>query len=728
MSDSPIGQPVSRVDGRLKVTGAATYAADTRLDGLAYGYLVTSTVGKGVITGMDTAAALAAPGVLAVYTPANPLKLLPYTQNQNDENIPPLQDAQVRYHGQVIGLVVAETFEQAREAATLVAVTYAAQAPAASFSAGLPGAVSGGAPTDVLAPGAASIDDALAASPITVSATYTTAPQNHNALEPHATVATWTGDQLTIYTVTQGVLLVVSRLATTLGIDASKIHVINPYVGGGFGNKWGNWAQVPLTAAAARALGRPVKTVLTREQTFTVVGHRPASSQTVTLGVTAEGTLTAIKHDGVSSKGATAYFTENTGGISLNTYACPNIHVGRKVVPLDSPVTTIMRAPSEATGSFALECAIDELAVALGMDPLELRRRNNATAAPGNGKPYSSKHLDECYTVGAQRFGWSRRNPVPRAVVDGDWLVGMGTATANFSASRAQASIKVRLGADGTATVSGTGADLGTGQTTVFAILGADGLGIPVERARAEIGDSTLPRAANAGGSSSTSTNGPAVQAAVDAVKTELIRFAVQTEGSPFFGADPATVRYDRGNLVAGDRSVSFGDLLTRLSVPAVEASATSPKNGDTVHAFRSFAAHFCEVRVHRFTGEPRVARMTCVVDAGTIVNAKTARSQIVGALTMGLGQALLEDTRIEPGTGRIANADLAGYLVPVNADTPVFDVQFLDHPDTLLSPLGARGIGELGIVGAAAAIANAVYHATGRRVRDLPITLDKLL
>ncbi len=670
MSDSPIGQPVSRVDGRLKVTGAATYAADTRLDGLAYGYLVTSTVGKGVITGMDTAAALAAPGVLAVYTPANPLKLLPYTQNQNDENIPPLQDAQVRYHGQVIGLVVAETFEQAREAATLVAVTYAAQAPAASFSAGLPGAVSGGAPTDVLAPGAASIDDALAASPITVSATYTTAPQNHNALEPHATVATWTGDQLTIYTVTQGVLLVVSRLATTLGIDASKIHVINPYVGGGFGNKWGNWAQVPLTAAAARALGRPVKTVLTREQTFTVVGHRPASSQTVTL----------------------------------------------------------MRAPSEATGSFALECAIDELAVALGMDPLELRRRNNATAAPGNGKPYSSKHLDECYTVGAQRFGWSRRNPVPRAVVDGDWLVGMGTATANFSASRAQASIKVRLGADGTATVSGTGADLGTGQTTVFAILGADGLGIPVERARAEIGDSTLPRAANAGGSSSTSTNGPAVQAAVDAVKTELIRFAVQTEGSPFFGADPATVRYDRGNLVAGDRSVSFGDLLTRLSVPAVEASATSPKNGDTVHAFRSFAAHFCEVRVHRFPGEPRVARMTCVVDAGTIVNAKTARSQIVGALTMGLGQALLEDTRIEPGTGRIANADLAGYLVPVNADTPVFDVQFLDHPDTLLSPLGARGIGELGIVGAAAAIANAVYHATGRRVRDLPITLDKLL
>jgi xanthine dehydrogenase YagR molybdenum-binding subunit len=723
-----IGQPVNRIDGRLKVTGAATYAADTHIDGLAYGYLLTSTVGKGTITATDPAAALAAPGVLAVYTPFNALKLLPYTQNQNDENVPPLQDNQIRYHGQVIGLVVAETFEQARDAAPLVRVSYDAQPPAASFTAGIPGAISGGAPTDVLAPGVASIDDALAASPVTVSATYTTAPQNHNALEPHATVAAWTGDQLTIHTVTQGVLLVVSRLATTLGIDASKIHVINPYVGGGFGNKWGNWAQVPLTAAAARALGRPVKTVLTREQTFTVVGHRPPSSQTVTLGASPDGTLNAIKHDGISSKGVTAYYTESTGGISLNTYACPNIHTGRKVVPLNSPTTTIMRAPSEATGSFALECAMDELAVALSLDPLELRQRNNATASPANGKPYSSKHLDECYTVGAQRFGWSRRNPTPGAAVDGDWLVGMGTATASFNASKAAASIRVRLNADGTATVGGTGADLGTGQTTVFAILGADGLGIPVERVRVEIGDSALPHAANAGGSGSTSTNGPAVQAAVDAVKAELIRFAVQTQGSPFFGADPATVRYDRGNLVAGDRSVSFGDLLTGVGTPMVEATATSAKNGDTVHAYRSWAAHFCEVRVHRLTGEPRVARMTCVVDAGTIVNAKAARSQIIGALIMGMGQALLEDARLEPGTGRVANADLAGYLVPVTADTPVFDVQFLDHPDTLLSALGARGIGELGIVGAAAAIANAVYNATGRRIRDLPITLDKLL
>jgi xanthine dehydrogenase YagR molybdenum-binding subunit len=724
----PIGQAVSRVDGRDKVTGAATYAADHRLDGLAYGYLVTSTVAKGTVTAMDTGAALAAPGVLAVYTPFNPLKLFAYTQNQNDENAPPLQSTAVRYHGQVVGLVVAETFEQARDAASLVSVSYDAQPPAASFSAGIPGAVPSGAPTDVLVPGVATIDDALAASAVTVSATYTTAPVNHNAMEPHATVAAWTGDYLTIYTVTQGVLLVVSRLATTLGIDAAKIHVINPYVGGGFGNKWGNWAQAPLTAAAARALGRPVKTVLTREQTFTVVGHRPASSQTVSLGAAADGTLTAIKHDGISSKSTAAYYSESTGGISLTTYACPNIHVSRQVVLLDTPPTTIMRAPSEATGSFALESALDELAGKLGMDPLEVRLRNNATAAPNGGKPYSSKHLDECYRVGAQRFGWSRRNPTPGAVVDGDWLVGMGTATASFAASRAQSTVKVRLHADGTATVCGTGADLGTGQSTVFAILGADGLGIPVDRVRPEIGDSALPHAVNAGGSTSTSANGPAVQAAVDAVKTALIQFAVQTDGSPFHGMDPATVRYDSGNLLADDLSMSFGALLTGLDVPGVEATATSLKNGRTDYAFRSFGAHFCEVRVHRWTGEPRVSRMTCVVDAGTIVNAKTAHSQIFGALLMGMGQALLEDTRLEPDTGRVANGNLASYLVPVHADAPAFDVHFLDYPDTLLSPLGARGIGELGIVGAAGAIANAVYNATGRRVRDLPITLDKLL
>lgn len=367
---------------------------------------------------------------------------------------------------------------------------------------------------------------------------------------------------------------------------------------------------------------------------------------------------------------------------------------------------------------------MDELAEKLGMDPLELRRKNNSPVVPSNGRPWSSKHLDECYVLGAEKFGWSRRNPVPGSTRDGDWFVGMGVGTATYSAGRGDASIKVRFHADGTVTVAGTAADLGTGQSTVFSILAADRLGIPVDRVRPELGDSSSPTAANAGGSSSTSTNGPAVQIAADAAKAELIRFAAQTPGSPFHGSQP---RYENGYLISESKSMTFGALLTEMDVPAVEATAASPRINDPTRGFRSFGATFCEVRVNRWTGEPRVSRMLCVADAGTIVNPKAAASQIVGGLIMGIGHALLEETRME-GTGRFANTNMASYLVPVNADIPPIDVHFLNYPDTFLSPLGARGIGEFSIVGAAGAIASAVHNATGRRIRDLPITLDKLL
>lgn len=712
-----IGQPTDRVDGRLKVTGSALYVADNQVDRLAYGYVVTSTIARGTVTGFQVPDA---PGVIAVYSVYNPLKLFAYTQAQNDETRPPLQDTTVRYYGQMIGLVVAETFEQARDAAALIQVTYQQQPPATSFPGGTPVNPPSGSPTqDVLAPGVPSIDAALAASEVTIAATYTTAVNNHNAMEPHATLANWIGDHLVIYTVSQGVRLVTARLATTLGVDQAKIHVVNPYVGGGFGNKWGNWAHTPVTAAAARALGRPVKTILTREQTFTIVGHRPASRQAVSLGARKDGTLTAIKNNGVSEMSPTSNFFEPVANLSATLYASPNIHVSRQVVALDAPPTTIMRAPQEANGSFALESAMDELAVALGMDPLELRQKNDTPVNPGNGKPWSSKHLAECYVRGAAKFGWPKRNSVPGSVVDGDWLVGTGMATATYSAGRGDASMKVRFQSDGTVVVAGTAADLGTGQSTVFAILAADRLGISVDRVIPQLGDSSAPTAANAGGSSSTSTNGPAVQIAADAAVKALEQFAV-----PFFASPP---RYSNGSLSDGTTSMTFGALLTKADVPAVEATASSPKISDPAHGFRSFGATFCEVRVNRWTFEPRVSRVVCVLDAGRIVNPKTAHSQIVGGLTMGIGQALLEETRMEPD-GRFANANLAAYLVPVNADSPVFDIEFLDYPDTLLSPLGARGIGEFGIVGTAAAVANAVYNATGKRIRDLPITLDKLL
>jgi xanthine dehydrogenase YagR molybdenum-binding subunit len=723
-----IGGPVDRVDGRDKVTGAAAYAADHNLDRLAHGYLVTSTIARGVITGMDAEAAAAAPGVLAVHTPFNPLGLFTYNREQNDEVHPPLRDPGVRYYGQAIGFVVAETFEQARDAAALIGVRYDVQPAKVSFMDNLGGATpppSGAPAVDVLAPEFATIDDALAASEVVVTATYTTPANDHVAMEPHATVATWSGDNLTVYTVSQGVRLVQERLSSTLGIDQSRIHVVNPHVGGGFGNKWGMWAQMPLAAAAARVLGRPVKAVLTREQVFTVVGHRPATSQTVALGARRDGTLVAVRHDGISAKSGSNNFAESVANTSLNTYATPNLHIGRSVVTLDVPVTTIMRAPGESNGAFAQESALDELADQLGVDPLEMRRRNYATVKPDTKLAWSSKHLDECYDLGAAEFGWSGRNPVPRSVTDGDWLVGMGMATCTYSASRAQASIKIRLLADGTATVAGTGADLGTGQSTVFAILAADVLGIPVARVRPDIGDSTAPTAANAGGSSSTSTNGPAVQLATAAARDELLRFAVEHERSPFHGM--ADVRYENGDVKAGGVTMSFGTLLSTVDVPAVEATATSPRNENRTVAYRSFGAHFCEVRVNRWTAEPRVSRWLTVVDAGRIVNEKAARSQIVGGVIMGIGHALLEDVRMEP-TGRFANAAMASYLVPVNADIPPIGVRFLDYPDTTLSNLGARGIGELSIVGAASAIAGAIHNATGKRIRELPVTLDRLL
>ncbi|HTJ66167.1 MAG TPA: xanthine dehydrogenase family protein molybdopterin-binding subunit [Actinospica sp.] len=702
MSTSPIGSSTSRVDGVLKVTGGAKYAADNMLTNMAYGYLVTSTVGKGTISAMTTSGALASPGVLAVYTPFNPLKLYAYGGDENDEFTPPLQDKNVRYRGQVIGMVVAETFEQARDAAALVTATYSTQTPVTAMAKSASG--SG-----------------------TVSEVYNTSIVHHHAMEPHATVASWSGTHLTIYTATQGTPLVVSRLSHALGVSSANIHVVNPYVGGAFGGKWGNWAHTPLTAAAAQALGRPVKTVLTREQVFTVVGHRPNTSQTVSLTANSSGTISALKHIATVSKSNSSNFTENPASVSKSTYAAGSISTAQTPVSMDIPATTIMRAPGEANGSFALESAIDELAVALNMDPLALRQKNYAKTVPGGSTPWSSKHLAECYTTGAGAFGWSQRSAKPGQVTNGDWLVGLGMATAAYPAGRSASTLMVRLQNDGTAVVSGTGSDAGTGQATVFAILGAAALGIPVAQVSAELGDSTLPTAANAGGSGSTSSNGTAVNVAAQAAISALIQLAISNTSSPFHGKSASSVTYKNGNLTSGSTTISFGALLTKINVAGVQATGTSAKNTTSGYGFMSFGAIFCEVQVNKWTAEPRVTRLLAVMDAGTIVDAKTARSQIMGGMIMGIGQALLEGTILE-SDGRFANANLASYLVPVNADLPHIDVTFLNYPDTILNPIGMRGIGELGIVGAAGAVANAIYNATGKRVRDLPITLDKLL
>jgi xanthine dehydrogenase YagR molybdenum-binding subunit len=737
MTTSPLGTPVNRVDGRLKVTGAAKYAADNALDGMVHGYLLLSTVGRGTIRAMDVATAERAPGVLAIYTPFNPLKLFASGGFGGPPWLP-LQDREVRHYGHIIGVVVAETFETARDAAALVRVDYDARSATVSFTDNIPNAVppqggpDGGEPPvlDILADGMPSIDAALAAADVRVSASFSQPFENHNAMEPHASVAVWRDERMTVYSGTQNAGGHARSIAGALGIDAARVHVISPHVGGGFGNKAATWTHDLVTTAAARALGRPVRTVLTREQTFTVTGHRSTVAQTVALGARRDGTLVALKHEGFSSTGISGSTPENgpfTTGRVL--YKTENMHISQKVVRLDLPSATFMRAPGECSGSFALESAMDELAVALQIDPVQLRLRNYATNLPGTDRPWSSKHLDECYQLGAQRFGWHRRSSAPRATQDGDWLVGMGMATAIYPANRSdQTVVRVRLQPDGTASVATATADLGTGMWTVLAIMGADSLGIPLHRINPELGDSLLPPSAGAFGSQSTASVAPATRAAAASAIKTLIDLAVQDERSPFHGLDPVALRYDHGDLVAADRRMSFGRLLSQLNTPGVEASAPGTGGDPERYEFHSFGAHFCEVAVHRRTGEPTVRRLMTVADAGQIVNLKAARSQMVGGAIFGIGQALFEGSYIEAPSGRWANANLADYLLAVNADIPPIDIHFLNHPDTAFNPVGARGIGELGTVGVAAAIGNAIYNATGKRIRDLPITLDKLL
>ncbi|GAA2121377.1 xanthine dehydrogenase family protein molybdopterin-binding subunit [Actinomadura alba] len=733
---------ISRVDGPVKVTGAARYAADHDFTDLAYGHLVLSTIGAGTIRSMDVAAARRAPGTIAVFTPFDRPALhgpLPGLAPVLGENRLPLQDREVRYHGQIIGLVIARTFEQARHAATLIDVGYDARRPDASFADGIADArpVPEFPPVDILADGVRSIDEAIENSPVTAGGTYSQPPKHPNAMEPHAAVAVWQRGKLTLYSGTQGPAAHALEMATALGVDETDVHVVNPHVGGGFGGKATTWAPTMLAAAAARACKRPVKLVVTREQLYTVTGHRPAVSQKVVLGAGRDGALTAVKHEAVSSRSNSGTGLELPGRVTLKFYQSLNIHVSHRAVPLDIPTATIMRAPADEPGSFALESAMDELAYRLGMDPIDLRRRNDLSVSLENGKPFSSKHLDECYRVGAARFGWSRRKANPGAVRDGEWLVGMGMSMGVLQAASGAGptAMRVRFHANGTASVAAATADLGTGMRTVLAAVAADGLGLPVERIRVAVGDSTLPvvpgpySGYGAVGSGSTFNNAPAVQDAARAAQRALIRHATEEQRSPFHGMDPGEVRYEGGVLRARNLTVPFGRLLTLTRTPhegVTEVTAPGPEQQQ--YAFASFAAHFCEVRVNRWTREPRVSRFTTVVDAGTIINAKTAASQITGGVIFGLGQALLEDTTFEPATGRMANANLADYLLPVNADVPAMDVHFLDHPDTKISSIGARGLGELGTIGAAAAVANAIYNATGKRIRDLPITCDKLL
>ncbi|EPX64872.1 Periplasmic aromatic aldehyde oxidoreductase, molybdenum binding subunit YagR [Cystobacter fuscus DSM 2262] len=738
MNGKLIGNPVDRVDGRLKVTGKATYAAENHPEGMVYAAIVQSTVPRGSVLRMQTGEAEKAPGVLKVLTPRNMPKPGGLEQYSAIPMLPKLgimQDSEVLYNGQPIALVVADTFERAVHAASLVRATYV-EKPAildlekARANAQPAPGIFGGPP-----PGhtRGDVEAGLKAGPARVEATYVTPTETHHPMEPHATVAVWTDpEHLTLYDANQGVHFMRQFLSMLFAMPQENIHVRSPFVGGGFGCKALPWSHVVLSILAAKEVGRPVKIVLTRQQMSMLVGYRPTTVQKVELAASPKGQLTALRHTGFSELSEQDSFAETFTAVSGMLYACPNVTTSQQVVRLSTSTPTFMRGPGEAPGTFALESALDELAHQLKMDPLELRRINHADKDPEHGRPWSSKSLLECYRVGAERFGWKKRPLAPRSLREGDKLIGWGMATATFPAMRGQAAALARVLPDGTAVVQCGGSDLGTGAYTVLTQVAADALGMSHQKVRMEMGDSQLPLGPLAGGSMSTATASPAVQGAAASVREQLVKLAVADKASPLHGLAEKDVLTEDGRLFSRkdkSKGETYAQLLTRQQLPHVEGKGeAAPKEEEKKYSSHSFGAHFVEVRVDEALGTVRVSRIVSTMAAGRILNAKTASSQISGGVIFGLGMALTEETLRDPRNGRVMTADLADYHVPVQADVPKIDVQFIEEEDKFVNPLGIKGIGEIATTGVAAAVANAVFHATGKRIRELPITLDKLM
>ncbi|HTQ79381.1 MAG TPA: xanthine dehydrogenase family protein molybdopterin-binding subunit [Thermoanaerobaculia bacterium] len=728
-----VGSPLERVDGRLKVTGTAPYAAEARHDRLAYAVLVQSTIARGRIATLDPAAARSAPGVLTVLTHETMPPLKASKTGEPGEDRLPLADAVIHYAGQHVALVVAETLEEAQHAAGLVAVQYREEEPVLDFRRAAAAAPERwfGQPLQYRR---GDVEAALrAAGAVKVEATYTTPVETHNPMEPSATVAYWQGDRLTVTDATQSVVTTRDFLAELFDLPKEKVRVLCPYTGGGFGGKGSQWPHTVLAAVAARLLDRPVQLNLTRQQMFTSSGHRPPTVQTIALAARPDGALTALRHETLHATSFTTDFIEPCGlTTSQVLYACPNLAIPHRVAQVHVAPPTFMRAPGESTGMFALESAMDELAYALRLDPLELRLKNHADADPSTGKPWSSKHLKECYLRGAQRFGWSRRRPEPRSMREGGLLVGWGMATATYPGYRQAASARVELTAEGRATVRTATQDLGTGSYTIFTQVAADALGLPVDRVTCELGDTDFPKAPGSGGSTTAASVSEAIVQAVAALREKLLALAAALPGSPLAGLGPDQVVLAAGRLAAAadsSRGFACAELLTRTgrSALAAEASVRLGKEA-RAYAIQSWGAQFCEVRIDPLLPRVQVTRWVSVLDVGRVLNPRTSHSQVLGGVTMGIGMALLEHTVHDPRTGRPLTANLAAYAIPVQTDMPEIEVELLDEPDPVINSLGCRGIGEIGITGVAAAIANAVYHATGTRVRSLPIVPESLL
>ena len=730
-----VGKPVSRLDGTLKVRGQAKFAAEVAIEGLLHAAIVHSTIARGRIATLETKAAEVAPGVALVMTHRNAPRLrAPEAFGEGDgvagSNLPVMQDDRIHWNGEAVAVVLAETQEQADHAAGLVSVTYEEEEAATDFAAAQavahhPDSVLG--EPAVLAIGDA--EKALAAAAHRVDATYTTPPLNHNAIELHAATVEWVNGKLTVHDATQMITSTAGSLAKVFGLKPEAVRVLSPFVGGGFGGK-GLWSHQILAAAAAKLAGRPVRLMLSRESVYRLVGGRTPTVQRVALGAAKDGGLDALIHAGTVAMTTHNNCPEQFTFPARHLYAAKSMRLEQKVADLDMLANTWMRAPGESVGTFALESAIDELAHDMAIDPIELRRRWEPERDPTSHSPHSSRHLVKAYADGAARFGWDRRDAAPGRRRDGEWLVGMGVATGTYPYYRFPGvKARVRLDADGQVTVSTAGHEMGMGTATVQAQHAADRLGVALENVAFEYGDSDLPAGAMAGGSSQTAGTVAAVTAAADALLAQVLKLA--GNDSPLSGLRTSeVVARDGGVGHAKDpaRHESYGSILRRAKRDFVEAEETGSMPLEQMkYSMHSTSAMFAEVGVNAVTGEVRVRRFLGSFDCGRILNPKTAASQFRGGIIMGLGLALSEATLFDPRFGRVMNPSLAEYHVPVHLDVPEIDVMWTDIPDPQ-APLGARGIGEIGITGTAAAIANAVFNATGRRVRDLPITLDKLL
>jgi len=690
---SVVGASLDRIDGPKKVTGAALYAFEHRLENVAYAYPVQSTIAKGRIISINSARAREVPGVLAVLSHENAIRL---KVEDDDAELRVFQSDAIAYHGQFVAAVVAETIEQARYAAGLILVQYEAQPHDVDLHADRPDLykpdrINAGFETDT---STGDVEEALSSADVSIDCTYTTPYYHNNPLEPHATIAAWSDDSVTLYDANQGPYRISEDVASAFGLEQQLVRVISPYVGGGFGSKAFTHPHVILAVMAAKIAGRPVKLALTRQQMFAVVGYRTPTIQRIRLGASSDGHMTAISHDVVEQTSTLEEFAEQTAVCTRMMYAAPNRRTTHRLARLDVPTPTIMRAPGEAPGMFGLESAMDELAIACQVDPVELRVRNEPQIDPATGHPFSSRGLIACLREGAQRFGWDVRDPAPRVRRDGRRLIGTGVAASTYPARRRPSTALARVDREGNYSVLTAASDIGTGTWTALTQIAADALQVEVDRVHLEIGDSALPRAPIAGGSMGIASWGPAIVDAANKLRTRL--------------------HDEYGGVVPDAGLESFGE---------------SGDNPEASHlSMHAYGAQFAEVRIDSETGEVGVSRLLGVFAVGRVINAKTARSQLLGGMTMGLSMALHEETVLDPRFGDFANNDFAGYHIATNADVPIVEVAWIEEDDSHVNVMGAKGIGEIGMVGTAAAIANAVHHATGVRIRDLPIRLDKLL